>query len=508
MSQRSPLARNITYNFLAQLWFLVLPLAVSPYFVHQLGLEKYGVLSLVTTVVGYLAVLDLGMGTATTKFLADHYVERDVSAISKVIGTSIVIYSALGVLGTLGIIALATTLIRHVLHVPPELTSETLTVFYISALGFLVNMPLTVFGAVPAALQRFDILVKQNLAFGTTTVASQVLLLALGHSLEALVLASVVISALGIAVFVVISRRLLPGVSFRPRFDASAARQVLSFSVLKVFSTLSGQVVFQLDRLLIASFLPLASVSYYAIPLALAQKIIFVVPNITTAVFPAISQFRLRENGVPDLYVRVLKMVALLVLPMTVVLVVFAKPILTLWMGAEVAAHSSAALRVLAVAFLVVSYAAVPGTFVEALGRPGIPAFFATVSAVVNLSITLLLIPRVGILGPAIALLVNGVITVPLFLDRAHRKVLQIKNWTVIRQGILRPLLAASLLFLFCSALSRYAIGLVGLGVVVGTGGILFVLLCFGLGVVDPVERKMIMEYLNTRLLRGKGNAA
>lgn len=507
MPPRSPLARNIAYNFLAQLWFLVLPLAVSPYFVRQLGLEKYGVLSLVTTVVGYLAVLDLGMGTATTKFLADHYAEGDVSSISKVIGTSIVIYSALGVVGTLGILALATTLVRHVLHVPPGLTAETLTVFYIGALGFLVNMPLTVFGAVPAALQRFDILLKQNLVFGTASVAVQVTLLALGHSLRALVLASVVISALGIVAFVIISRRLLPGVSFRPRFEVTTARRVLSFSAFKVFSTLSGQVVFQLDRLLIASFLPLASVSHYVIPLSLAQKIIFVVPNVTTAVFPAISEFRLRENGLADLYVRVVKLVAILVLPMTVVLVVFANRILTLWMGAEVAAHSSTTLRVLALAFLVASYAAAPGTFVEALGRPGIPAFFASLSAVLNLSVTLLLIPRFGILGPAIALLVNGVITVPLFLARAHRSVLHIKSWNVIRSGILKPLLAAGLLFLFCFALSRFANGLLGLSVVVVTGGVLFVLLCLGLGVVDSVERKMIMEHLNLGILKGKGNA-
>ena len=508
MSQRNPLARNIAYNFLAQLWFLILPLAVSPYLVRQLGLDKYGILALATTVVGYLAVLDFGMGTATTKYLADHYAEGDFSAISKVVGTSIVIYSALGLLGTLTIFALATTLVRHVLHVPPQLTNETLTVFYIGALGFLINMPLTVFGAIPTALQRFDILLKQNLVFGTTTLATQVLLLALGYSLRALVLASVIISALGVGAFVVISHRLLPGVSFRPRFEWTTARRILSFSALKFFSVLSGQIVFQLDRLLVAAFLPLASVSYYVIALSLAQKVITVIPNVTTAVFPAISQFRLRENGVTDLYVRVVKMVAILVLPMTVILVMFAEQILTLWMGAEVAAHSAPALRVLSVAFLVTSYAAVPGVFAEALGRPGIPAFFAALSAVLNLSFTLLLIPHFGIVGPALALLANGLIAVPMFLDRAHRKVIGIGNWDTVRRGMVRPLVAGAILVLFYLAVSGAARGLLGLTIVVAAGGIVFVLLCLGLGVIDRVERRMIKDFVYTYVIRGKVDAA
>ena len=77
MSKRPPLASSIAYNFLWQLQFLVLPLAISPFIVHRLGLEKCGGLTLAGTIIGYLAVLDLGMGTTTTKYLADHHVQRD-----------------------------------------------------------------------------------------------------------------------------------------------------------------------------------------------------------------------------------------------------------------------------------------------------------------------------------------------------------------------------------------------------------------------------------------------
>lgn len=495
MSQGQTVVRNVGYNFLAQVWFIVLPLATSPFIVRHLGVEKYGVLSLATAIVGYLAVLDMGMGTATIKYIADHYSQRDYQSISKVVGTSIVIYSGLGLLGTLLIAACAKLVVTHLLHVPVELVSLTLVVFYISSFGFLVNMPLTVFNSIPNALQRFDILVRQNLVLGTLAILSQVLLLSLGYSLKAIVAVNVAISLLGIGIFVAIARRLLPEVSFRPIFDRATARQILGFSTLKVFSVISGQIVFQLDKVLIAAFLPLSSVSYYVIPLGLAQRIISVIPNITTAVFPAVSEYRNDRPRLLDLYVRASKGVLVLVLPIAVVLFVFAERILGLWMGQDFVANSSTTLRYQAIAFLVASLAATPGVFVEGLGRPGVPAAFAALSAVINLTATLLFIPRYGIAGPALALILNGAITVPIFVAFVNRRVLKMSSVDLMKSGFVRPCAAAAILYLFCVLVAPMAKSLVGLLLLLFFSASFYALTCLALGVFDKVERDIGIHY-------------
>jgi O-antigen/teichoic acid export membrane protein len=507
MSKGSSVVRNVAFNFLAQVWFLLLPLVTSPYIVHHLGVDAFGVLALATAVVGYLAVLDLGMGTATIKYIADYYAVRDFPSISKVIGTSIVIYSGLGLVGTLLILGLADLVVTRVLQVPSSLVSVTLFVFYVSSVGFLVNMPLTVFGAIPAALQRFDILVRQNIVFGTASILGQVLLLALGYSLKALVALNVVIGVIGIFVFVLISRRLLPGVSFWPTFDRPTAKQVLSFSALKAISVLSGQIVFQLDKLLVGIFLPLASVSYYVVPLSLAQRMLGVVPNITSAVFPAVSQFRTDRARLTDLYLRASKAVLFLVLPIGVALVVFAEKVLAFWMGTDFAREGSVALQLMAIAFLLSSLAAVPGVFAEALGRPGIPALFAAASAIANLGLVLLFIPRWGISGPALALIINGIVLVPLFIHDVNRKLLDVRGLALLRTSYIKPLLAAGLLWLFFAGFASWPENLVELGVLVLVGSGLYVGLCLCLGVVDAVERRMIVEHLR-RLTSGRAKDA
>jgi len=505
MHQGIPVFRSVTYNFLSQVWFFILPLVTSPYIVHHLGVDAYGVLSLATAVVGYLAVLDLGMGTATIKYIADAYVDRDFSAISKIIGTSIVIYSGLGLLGTLIILASANLIVLHILKVPATMVSITLAVLYLSSLGFLINMPLAVFNSIPSALQRFDIVAKQNMVLGTVTALGQVALLALGYSLRALVAFNVGVSVIGIWVFVLIARRLLPPqTSFRPKYDGATAKRILRFSVLKVFSIISGQIVFQLDKLLVAAFLPLASVSYYVIPLGLAQRIISIIPNITTAVFPAVSEFRSDREKLNDLYLRVAKGVLMVVLPIAMMLVVFARTILLLWMGPDFAAQGTATLQYLALAFFLASFAAVPGVFVEGLGKPEIPSLFAGISAVLNLGFALLLIPRIGIAGPAVALIFNSMITVPLFIDRVNRKVLQVKNGTFVRRAVLKPLVAIAPACGLLMVLKSRVDSLLTLGAVALLACVFYAALCLLLGVIDAAERKMIVEYWN--ILRGGEN--
>jgi O-antigen/teichoic acid export membrane protein len=504
MQKGSPLIRNVGYNFLSQVWFLVLPLAASPYIVRHLGVDAFGVLSLASAVIGYLAVLDLGMGTATIKYIADYYAQRDFQAISKVIGTSIVIYTGLGLLGTLIILGTANLIVTRLLHVPVNLVSATLFVFYLSSLGFLVNMPLTVFNSIPNALQRFDILVRQNLVLGTATIAGQVILLGLGYSLKALISLNVVISAIGILLFVIVSRRLLPGVSFRPAFDGPTAKRILSFSSLKVVSIMSGQIVFQLDKLLVAAFLPLASVSYYVVSLSLAQKMLTVIPNVTTAVFPAVSEFKADKERLDDLYIRVSKAVLLIVLPIAVVLVVFPEKILRFWMGSDFAAHGAVALRFMAVAYLLSALAAVPGVFAEGLGRPGIPAFFAGIGAVANICLVLVFIPKWGISGPALVLILNGLVAVPLFIDRVNRKVLGMRFSLLLRKSYAKPFLAACLLLLFFLALESWAKNLVQLGGLVAGGTALYALACLRFGIIDAVERRIIWDHW--RSLTGGGS--
>lgn len=473
-------------------------MVATPYIVHKLGVNAYGVLSIVSVVMGYFAVLDLGLGAATIKYIADYYYRKDFISISKVIGTSIVIYSCLGIFGAVLIAGVAGFITTKVIHVPQNLYEITQLVFYISSFGFLVNMPLTVFNSIPNALQRFDILVKRNIVLGTTNVIGQVVLLSMGFLLKEIVVLNVGISIIGIVVFVIVSKRLLPEVSFKPKVDIIIMKQLFRFSTFIVILNICCQIVWQTDRLLIAMFLPIASVTYYVVPLNLVQKMLSLISNITTAVFPAVSEYKDDQQQLKQLYLRAAKIVLMLLLPVALVLFTMADKILGFWMGSDFAAQSSTVLQVLTVGFLLGSFSAAPGIFAMGLGKPEIPAFFAIISAILNLLFALIFIPRFGIVGAGMALIGNCILQVPMFIHTVNRKVLHVTSWELISRSYLRPLFASIFVLPFYLLCRGYVTNFVGLIVIAVLGSMLYLTLYVLTGGIDLADKVMLRNWYST----------
>jgi O-antigen/teichoic acid export membrane protein len=95
-------------------------------------------------------------------------------------------------------------------------------------------------------------------------------------------------------------------------------------------------------------------------------------------------------------------LVLVLAAPVAAILV-FAPDLLTLWLGPEFSAQSAPAMRVLAIGLLVNGLAHVPYSYIQALGRPDIPAKFHVLELIVYPPMAWLLIRNFGITGAAAA---------------------------------------------------------------------------------------------------------
>ena len=231
LSSAPLVARNAAYNTISMVALALVGLACSPYIVHHLGASSYGVFLLVSPVVGYFAMLDLGLVQAVTKYASEYYGRGDMERLGRLIGTANLLYLGLGSVGATLILALTGVLVTRVLNIDLGLRSDAYFCFYLAALGLLVNMLLSVFNALPMALQRMDIAGARNTFVGLATSLGMVVLLALGYGLRAVMMWQVAWSALGVLIFVIASRKLLPGVSFRPCYDREEARRLFAFGL-------------------------------------------------------------------------------------------------------------------------------------------------------------------------------------------------------------------------------------------------------------------------------------
>src|SRR6266481_3208414 len=151
------LAKNTALNFAGQILPLLAGVALIPYIVRVLGPDRFGMLGIIWVVFGYFSLMDLGLGRATTKFLAEWQARGEAKQISEMVWSSIILQILLGIAGCVIIAALTPLLVERLLKTPPPLVGEARAAFYILAVSLPIVLATNGLRAVLEGCHRFDL---------------------------------------------------------------------------------------------------------------------------------------------------------------------------------------------------------------------------------------------------------------------------------------------------------------------------------------------------------------
>lgn len=439
---------NVALNFGAQAIVLGINFLSIPFIVHRLGPEFYGIVVLVQTLAAFSGVINAGIGRALTKYVAELYWKEDRASINRLFQTALATCLLAGMAAIIFIVAPGRSLFTSFIHGGPELTNGLISLaIEIAALTLFSTMLIDVIAAIPLAAQRFGIRNALQLLINGAWCFGSVALLATGHSVRSMLVLYLVVNVAGVAAYTLASRRIIPGLKFRPRFDGRAFRKLIMFSVPITISSISALIVVRLDRLILAYYLPLAAVTFYTLPYSLSEKLTAAVSSVTSVVFPFASELHSMSayGEIHDLYLRATKTLTLMVLPLTVVFVSLPWEILRFWLGKDYAMEGALVLSLLGVSSYINSLSAIPTMIWIATGRVWTCAAFALATSAVNLLANLYLIPRYGIIGSAWALVISQIFVIP-FLYLVNRS-LGISQMRFFRETLMRPFVCATLQF-------------------------------------------------------------
>src|SRR6185295_17319773 len=92
------LMRSTASNVAGQIVVLGVWFGLTPFIVHRLGATEYGLWVLVASLIAYGNLLDLGVGAAVTKYVAEFRARGRSEEASDLIATALCIYSVVGLL--------------------------------------------------------------------------------------------------------------------------------------------------------------------------------------------------------------------------------------------------------------------------------------------------------------------------------------------------------------------------------------------------------------------------
>ncbi len=441
--------RNTFFNILGGSWGLLIKILLTPFIIHYIGTERFGIWALVLLFTGYFALLDLSIGTSVVKYISMHYAKKKFDSINKVVNSALVFYAVAGLISWISAIFLIKWVVENILHIPPSLIDEANFVLTWGVFIFAFSNTMNVFGSVIIGLQKMDVTNKIKIVVTTLEGIGIVLFLIGGFGLTGLILNTGIIAVITSLAYVVASKRVFPQLAIGRRFlDTKILKELLTFGAKLHFSRIGDMMHFQTDKIFITYFLQLSFVTFYEVANTVAFTMRMVPLAIVSAILPAASEIKAAgdEKSLRELYMRSSKYLSLVSIPLLFFTFFLAPSIIEVWLG------NGYELSVITLQVLLLGYFAniltSSGSQVAiGLGKPDYVMKSSIIATLLNLVLSILLIVKIGYFGAALGTSIAMTIAAGYFILTLHRT-LGIANFFFFQRVLFSPIGASAIALL------------------------------------------------------------
>lgn len=419
---RSRVGRNAFLNLAGFGVPLVVAVFALPVLTHALGPARFGLLGMSWAFLEYLTLFDVGLGKATVRYVADA-IARRTADIPQITAVSLATQMALGLVAAIILASLSSLLARRAFHVEPGLVHEATLLFIVVGANLPVVLALTTLRGVLDGAQEFAVSNAIRIPASAGSIIIPAVLATRGVSLPVIMLWVLAWRVLGCLVTLVAIMRVVHGFRVELPRDWRRLRGLISFGGWVAVSGVVSPILVYFDRFALGVRVNLTAVGYYTAPYEGITRALVIPNSLINALFPLLTGLGVvaAASRIDRLFASSMRMLLLLMCVPAAIAFAFAPWILNTWMGPDYAMHGALALRILAVGVLINSVAHIPYTFLEASGRPDVPAKFHLLELVWHLPVAWILVGRWGITGAAVAWTLRVTLDTLLLLTAARR---------------------------------------------------------------------------------------
>lgn len=335
-----------------------------PVYLHFLGYEKYGVWLVLSTVLVFAQLGNLGIGPAVMKLVAEEHGRGDSRGIQRYVTTALLLICVSGTV-VLTVILVFKGQIVALFGLSDENARTALWLLpYIGVLSIYVFI-VQVFEAALSGIGRMDLANYRGVLARVINVSVSSLLLLLGYGVGSLLIGRIVAElSTHLVIFICIRRIANIRILRLDGLDIGRGKRLLSFGAILSGDSLLSSLFGPLNKLILSRYAGVASVPVYEIALTGSMQIKGLVTAGHRALVPEISRISAEmtaqaKNRICQLYRRSLRWIFLLATPVFAGLVIFAPILLKLWLGERFVETLPGAVRIMLI-----------GAFVSVLGVP------------------------------------------------------------------------------------------------------------------------------------------
>ncbi len=432
---------------------ILLGVVYTPIMIRLLGKSEYGLYNTVSSTIGILSLLNLGLGSGYIRYYARYKKENDYEKIYKLNGFFLTIFLIIGAIAFIAGMFLSFNLklvFSTGLTASEYKTAKVLMIML--TINLAITFPTSVIGNIVVANERY--VFNKVLGMARTILAPLLTLplLFLGFKSIGIVALTLALTVVVEVIQVFYVKKVLKNKFYFGKVDKALVSGVFTYTIFIALNLFVDQINWNIDKLLLGRFKGTGAVAVYSVGYSLfhyftifstAVSGLFT-PRIHKIVNETLEDKVLQKNKLTSLFIKVGRLQFLLLALIVLGLVFFGQPFIRFWAGEGY--DEAYYVGLLLIIPAIVPFCQNVGIEIQrAQNNHWFRSIVYSVMAVANLIATIFLCQKYGVVGASIGtaasfIICNGLVMNIFYHTKCNIDILAFwKNITRLLLGCLIP---------------------------------------------------------------------
>lgn len=427
---------------------------IAPFMTKMLGASGFGLYETIGALAGYMAVLDFGVNSTITRYIAKYRAEGQEGKQRNFLALCLILYTILAI--AVFIIGFIIWLNLHKIY-EAKFTLEEIeiakTMFIILIVNMALSLPLRSFGAVLNGYERFAFPRLMNIVRVLIRVIAIFVFLKLGFGAVSIVVIDTVLN-LGILLLNMLYVLGILKIEIRlEKFDIGLFKEVFQFSLPIFLTMVYDQIFWKVDQTIISVMLGTVAVAICSFGMRIALIFIRFSTAMSEVFLPRVTKMVVNKASGDELTDLMIKVGRIQFLVLGMILsgfLLFGQDFFAVWLHGTEDTDPVLSFYIAAIVMVPLLLPLIQNTGISILVAKNKHKFRSTIYfiiAVLNIGLTIFLIKIFGIVGASIATAIALTIGNGFVINIYYSKVIGLKIGRFFKDCVFRlivPMVIAS----------------------------------------------------------------
>lgn len=422
-THRSSLKVNAMSNWTALGANIIVGFLLTPFIISHLGKTGYGIWMLVGSFVGYYGLLNLGVGSAITRYIARYSAQKDEKSLNKTASTSMMFFCFMGLVTVILSFILAEPIARF-FRVEAELLEDFKRLVWITGFTTCISFTNNVLTTIIRAREYFVATNIVAIMQALLRAGMMVIFVYMGMGLTGIAYAALIAIAFSTAATFLLYKYFANDIKIRfLDVNRNTLRMLLVYGGPTTVIAVADIIRINLDSFIIGKWVSLEAVGVYAVAASLihyATRLITTGMGVLSPRFASLDATGEKEK-LRELFLRSMFISSFLSYGAGMLAFMFGGHFIIWWVGEGF----TVSVLVLWILMFCSTFSLSQNPAIllmYALKKHHYYAFYTIIEAVANLSLSIILVHKYGIIGVAmgtmIPKLIIKIIVMPVYVSR------------------------------------------------------------------------------------------